>query len=187
MTEFEYVMVLTSLILGLGISQLLVGISGMIRKFRKVRIYLPHLICVIVIFGIHVQEWWVNFEYSRVVMTWKFSVFTFVISYPIILYIMARLLFPLNFKGKVIDLKEFYLTHYQKFFFFGFLMAILSIPQNIILLEMRWDSQFVQFLLSLLLLLPVFWRTRNNWFHYGVVSLMVVFGVFYVVLINPTL
>ena len=187
MTEFEYVMVLTSLILGYGISQILIGVANIIRKSRKVQIYIPHLVCVVVIFGIHVQEWWINFEYSRVVMTWRFSVFAFIITYPLILFLMARLLFPLSFKGKKVDLKEFYLTHYQKFFFFGFIMVLISIPQNVLLLEFSLGSQLPQLIMATLLLLPVFRKTRKNWFHYGVATLMAVFGVFYVVLVNPTL
>ena len=180
-------MVLISLILGLGISQILVGVTNLLKKSNRVIFYIPHLICIIVVFIIHVQEWWINYEYSRKIMEWRFSVFFFLVVYPILLYIMARLLFPLRLSAKSIDLREFYLQHYRKFFLFGFLMSLISIPQNWFLLDVPIKDQINQILITAILFIPMVFKTRKDWVHYSLSALMAGIGVFYVFIINPKL
>ena len=187
MSEFEYVMVLISLILGLGISQILVGIANLLKKSHKVKFYIPHLICIVVVFMIHIQEWWINYEYSRKIMEWRFSVFFFMVAYPILLYIMARLLFPLHLSAKSIDLREFYMVHYRKFFLFGFMMSLMAIPQNLFLLDVSLGDQLNQILITLVLLIPIIFKTRKDWVHYSLVTIMAGIGVFYIIIINPKL
>ena len=44
MTVFEYVMVLTSILVGLGIAELLGGIVGILRSGSKDKIYIPQML-----------------------------------------------------------------------------------------------------------------------------------------------
>ena len=116
-----------------------------------------------------------------------FSTFFFLVIYPILLFIMARLLFPIRLTGSGSDLKEFYLKNYRKLFFFGLLMSVLAIPQNWLLLDIPLSQQWNQFIISAILVVPVAWKTRKQWVHYSLVLLMAVMGIGYLFLINPKL
>lgn len=54
MTHFEYVAVIVSIILGLGIVRLLSSLDQIFSKDR----YWPHAVWVITIFWMHTQNWW---------------------------------------------------------------------------------------------------------------------------------
>ncbi|MDH5398580.1 MAG: hypothetical protein OEX02_10555 [Cyclobacteriaceae bacterium] len=187
MSQFEYIMVLISLILGLGLTQLLFGVANLLTRWSNVKVYLPHAICIVVVFGLHVQEWWVNYIYSYAIETWHFSVFFSLLVYPIFLFIMARLLFPLSLDAKIIDLKQFYLANYRSFYFFGLLLVLTSIPKNILLLDMAISDQANHALLASIILIPVVIRTDKNWFHYGLSIMMFLTGLLYVLIFNPRL
>ena len=187
MTQFEYVMVLMSLILGLGITQILYGLSNLILRWSQVKFYFPHLLCILFVFIMHIQEWWVNYEYSFSIKEWRFSMFSLLIVYPIILFIMARLLFPIRVEGEVTDLKVFYFKHYRKFYLFGFLMAFISIPQNLLLSDIGITDQFVQLGLSLFFLIPIFRKSESNVFHHLIALALTGFGIGYVIIFNPQL
>lgn len=186
MDEFEYVMVLISLILGLGLTQLLIGISNIIKNWSKVNAYLPHILCVVVVFGLHIQEWWVNYNYSKSVEEWKFLLFVTIVVSPIILFIMARLLFP-TFNINNLDLRMYYMLNYRKFYLFGFIMAVFSIPHNLMVFDFSISDQYPQFLVASVLLIPVVYKTDKNWFHYGLSGLLFLVGLIFVIVINPSL
>jgi ACR3 family arsenite efflux pump ArsB len=107
MTPFEYVTVLISIILGLGITQIVTGLADLIHQWDRVKVYWPHLLWIFLIFFLHIQEWWATYE-LRGFTSWRLTSFFFVIIYPIILFILARLWFPFGLNEGTIDLKKFY-------------------------------------------------------------------------------
>ena len=44
MTPFEYVTVLISIILGLGITQIVTGVADIIHQWDKMKLYWPHML-----------------------------------------------------------------------------------------------------------------------------------------------
>ncbi|MBX2916563.1 MAG: hypothetical protein KF856_14935 [Cyclobacteriaceae bacterium] len=62
MSPFEYVSVLISIILGLGITQIVTGVADVIQNWRNVKLYLPHALWVMFVFFLHMQERWVLYE-----------------------------------------------------------------------------------------------------------------------------
>ena len=86
MEPFEYVVVLTSLILGLGIAQILTGVSDIISHWKQIKFSLPHGIYIMVVFLIHIQEWWINYQYSKELMVWTLPVVLSILVFPILLY-----------------------------------------------------------------------------------------------------
>src|SRR4051812_23976190 len=102
MTPFEYVTVLISIILGLGITQIISGVADLIHNSERVKIYWPHLLWVILAFFLHVQEWWQIYELKSYT-GWYLPVFIFIILYPINLFILARILFPVGSGDAPID------------------------------------------------------------------------------------
>lgn len=60
MTEFEYVAVLVSLILGLGITHLLAGVGRTIHRRGELRLDAVHTLWTATAFLVLVLNWWVS-------------------------------------------------------------------------------------------------------------------------------
>lgn len=91
MTMFEYVMVLVSIIVGLGLTHLLQGVLDIIQE--RTRFYWVHLVWVGSMFVQAILWWWWEFRFSEV-ETWTFPLFLFVLSFAFLVYLMCGLLFP---------------------------------------------------------------------------------------------
>jgi len=98
MEMFEYVAVLTSIIIGLGIAQLLQGVTRLIQHPEQGKVYWVHLCWVIYMFLLAVFWWWWEFRLSAI-ETWTFALYMFVILYAVLVYLLCALLFPISFSG----------------------------------------------------------------------------------------
>ncbi|HSM97323.1 MAG TPA: hypothetical protein VLT91_14865, partial [Rhizomicrobium sp.] len=115
MTPFDYLSVLNSIVLGLGLTQLLSGFASMMRSRRRVRMYWPVPVQMAAIFLITVQLWWALFslQYER---HWNFAQFLVVLMQPVSVYLCAALITP-DFTGnETIDLREAYFSESRWFF-----------------------------------------------------------------------
>ena len=71
MTSYEYLSTLLSIIIGLGITHLLVGIGRIINNPKGVKPYWIHLVWTLAIFIYLIQYWW--FEYKLIsILEWTF-------------------------------------------------------------------------------------------------------------------
>lgn len=165
-SAFEYVTVLISIILGLGITQILTGIADLVHQSKRVKIYGPHLLWVLIVLVLHVQEWWVTFD-LRTFAPWRLPIFLFVMIYPIILFILARLLFPFGIQEGIIDLKEFYYENYRKIFLFGIVLSVLALLDSILIREeMGMDELLPKLVVPGVLLIACLKRNLPEWAHY---------------------
>jgi hypothetical protein len=166
MTPFEYVSVLISLILGLGIAVILTGLARIIKRWESVVPYGPFFIWIVLVFVLHIQEWWDTYQLMNWT-SWSLTVFLFVILYPILLFILANLLFPVKWKVPL-DLKTYYFTICPKFFFFTICLALTALLQNLFLLDYSLLEQPVQLVVIILFCLLLIFRTEKAWVHYAV-------------------
>ena len=138
MDEFGYLSVLFSIILGLSVTQLLQGLSGIIQYRKRVRIYMPSVVWTLLLLLVDAQAWWAMFV-LRNHLLWTFLQFAVVLLETIFLYLLAALVLP-RFDGEsVIDLRENYFGHFR--WFFGCLIAVLlvSISKDLVLAS-QWPS-----------------------------------------------
>lgn len=177
MSSFEYVTVLISIILGLGITHILTGIADLIHKSERVTLYWPHIIWVLFVLLLHIQEWWLLYELKNY-QPWRLPTFLFIMAYPVNLFLLARLLFPFALKGKLIDLKLFYYQNYRKIFLIFSFSAILSIVYNISILNMDFITQGLQLLLLSSFALIAIKKMQYELIHKSLVIL--VFSIFIV-------
>ena len=98
MEIFEYVAVLTSIIIGLGMAQLLLGLTRLIQHPEQAKPYWVHLCWVFYMFVYAVFWWWWEFELGAIEV-WTFGVYLFVIFYAFLVFLLCSLLFPTNFSG----------------------------------------------------------------------------------------
>ena len=93
MSEFEYIAVLVSLVLGLGITNILSGLGRMINRRNEYDIDIIHLLWSIALFVVLVLNWWVFFQ-NREWTDWSFEYFLAIIVWAVIFYLMTVVLYP---------------------------------------------------------------------------------------------
>jgi hypothetical protein len=163
-TPFEYVTVLISIILGMGMTRLISGLAAIVQRWHNVKIYWPHLLLIPIVFVIQIQDWWATYGMASE-KNWSLTTFLFVIIYPVILYLIARLLFPVRWVGKPFDLKEFYFCNYKKIYFFMMLLPIHSIIDNHFIDGYAIHDQLLQIIVFPILLFIVLLNRRDEWIH----------------------
>ena len=93
MDAFGYLSVLLSIIIGLGVTQLLTGLGRVIRHRDQVRIDWLPLLWAFVLLVVFVQVWWSMFG-LRNYTGWTFGSFLFILGQTSALYLMAAVLLP---------------------------------------------------------------------------------------------
>jgi len=116
MGAFEYLSVLISIILALGMTRVLGGVGDMLQARSLRRLYWVHTIWIINLFLYLVIAWWIFYRW-RNQQPWTFLLFIFVIISPTILYLASLLLFPRESDaGLAIDYKMHYYANHRAFF-----------------------------------------------------------------------
>ena len=105
MSLFEFLMIMVSIIIGLGISELLTGIARFIRCRANARGYWVHWLLVAMIFLALLQQWW-EFWGFRDVTEWDFFGALIMLGGPVGLFLIAHLLFPEPAEGA--DFEDYY-------------------------------------------------------------------------------
>ncbi len=168
MSPFEYVIVLVSIILGLGITTILTGIAELI-KHNNFRWYTPYNIWIILVFVLHIHEWWVSYS-LKTVQAWHLPMFLFIILYPIILYVLAHLLFPSDPKEEF-NPEEFYFKSYPRFFICAIIALVLSITTNFTVAAFEVHDtlalvgQIIQGSVAIVLLVLLLTKNKNSVVH----------------------
>jgi hypothetical protein len=142
----------------MGITQIISGLADLIHRWERIKIYWPHLILIVLVFILHIQEWWVSYD-MRNYEYWRLPTFLFIILYPVNLYILARILFPVSWRGKEIDLKKFYFQNFRRIYLLTICLDVLGIIDNIFIGGFQLHDQIVQFLVLSIL---VFVAIRGN-------------------------
>ena len=86
MGAFEYLSVLISIILALGMTRVLAGVGEMLQARSRHRIYWVHVIWIVNLFLYLVIAWWIFYRW-RDQQPWTFYLFLFVLISPTILYL----------------------------------------------------------------------------------------------------
>ena len=131
MDPFSYLSVLISIVLGLGITQLLGGFATLVRDRARIRMYWPLPVQMGVLFLIHVQLWWALFS-LRTHVIWQFSGFLVVLMQPVILFLVTAVITPESPRDESIDLRARYFRE-SRWFFAGLLASVaLSLLKSVI-------------------------------------------------------
>jgi hypothetical protein len=175
-SAFEYVTILISIILGLGITQILSSLAEILYDYRQVKFFWVHTIWVILILYIHIQEWFVLYELKDY-SSWKLPVFLFVLLYPITLYLAAKMLFPVIDKGQMIDLKSFFLINYRPLYLLLLICILLSLIFNTWLLNIDFEKQYFLAILFVTTSVLLFRRKLTIQAHGVFAVILLIFAV----------
>jgi len=183
MDEFNYLAVLISIILGLGITQLLTGLGKLINTRANVRWYWPVAAWTGFLLIIHIQTWWAMFG-LRNHKEWDFLAFLVVLLQPILLYLLSALVLPdLTAQTSVVDLRANYYSHSRWFFSLAMAVVVISLLRDIIL-----NGRLPELLnTSIQVLFFIFGAgavaTRREWYHKLLIPInALLYGVYIVAL-----
>jgi hypothetical protein len=173
---FEYVTILISIILGLGITKLLGGFATMAVRINQCKLYWPHVVFIVLAFLIHIQDWFVTYE-LRKINSWNLPLFLFVVLYPVTLYMLSYMLFPVKYGNSFFNYKDFFLGNYVRIYSLLIILASLSILQNVYLFYYTWPEQIVQILIVVGLLLILIFKINKSIVHKSIAVLLMIFFV----------
>lgn len=172
MTPFEYVTVLISIILGLGITQIVTGVADIIHSWERSKLYWPHVLWILLVFFLHIYEWWTIYD-LRQYESWRLPTFLFITLYPINLFVLARILFPSQAGGEDVDYREFYFDNYRKFFLSIIILNVLGILDNLFVTDRELTEQLPQIAILLVLTPMVVRKITTEWVHQLIVTAMI--------------
>ncbi len=128
MTLFEYLGVLISVVMGLGITHLLTGISKVIQHRDTVRVYWVQIVWTVNVLVYILVIWWGMFWWGAL-EEWFFFHFLFVTLYAIVLFLLAALLYPWRIPGDF-DFEEHFFRNRTWFFGVHVLAWCIDIPET---------------------------------------------------------
>ena len=105
MSIFEFVMVLVSIIIGLGIAEILNGVAGLIRSRSSTTRYWLHSLLVAVTFLALIQQWWEIWSLNTEA-TWTIIGLLMMLGGPVCFFLIAHLLFPSPIRDA--NLRDYY-------------------------------------------------------------------------------
>ncbi len=169
MSVLEFVQVLVSIILALGIAELLKGWADFLRaESSRPSVLLFALGCWLVLQ--HIQFWWVGWRF-RDVTTWVFPELLLYVTGPIVLYLAARLLFPQVVVDGA-DLGKYYARHGPKVWSLIAAFFVVAILVNTVLLDAPLFSSGPISQAGLILVSLFVRRSPRPWVHATAIVLL---------------
>jgi hypothetical protein len=86
----------------------------------------------------------------------------------VVLFILARLLFPFGFSEGVIDLKKFYFENYRRIFLFVAILALLSILDNLLIRKYLIEDLIGPGVVLIVLSVMAIINNSKPWLHESV-------------------
>ena len=108
MTAFEFFSVALSLVLGLGLTRLLLGGRYVFLARRRQRAHWIPIAWAISIFIFQIQYWWAVFALQSSIETWTHGKFVSLLLAAILLFIAGALILPTSDDGERDDLLEYF-------------------------------------------------------------------------------
>jgi len=127
MSQFEYVMVMVSLILALAVAQALRGLSEVVTSEKR---FWPHTVWLAYYVLLVIQMWWAYWDYTNVEV-WRFSTYLFALTNPIIMFASVHLLVPFA-RTSVIDWRKHLLKVRRLVCGLGVIFIATAVVSNVI-------------------------------------------------------
>ncbi len=165
MEPFEYVVVITSLIIGLGIAQVLNGLADIVSGFKHLKVSVAHVLMIISTFLNLYQDWFYNYEYSVHVEEWTMKVILGLLTFPILVFILARMLIPTGLRSDEKDLVAYYNEQWPSFFIISIWIVLISIFQDIHISGIPISEQIPKIVLIATYSAFLIFKIQNRWAH----------------------
>jgi hypothetical protein len=114
MAPFEYIALLASIVIALGITRALTGLGHLLQLRRAIRIYWVHALWIGNVFLWLLLNWWILYRW-RAFEDWSFYLFLFVLISPVLGYLLTVLLVPERLEPGL-DMKRHFYANHRGFF-----------------------------------------------------------------------
>lgn len=184
---FTHVRIVMGMVVGLGITRLLMGVAGLVQHPKRAKLSLIHLLWALSILVELVLFWWWEFE-LRALPRWSFGVFAFLVSYAVTLFLLAAVLFPDNI-AEYEGYEDFFLK--RRHWFFGLFIAtdVLDVIDTLIKGEPYFDTlgldYLVQVPIGIALAAVAIW-TPNRRYQLGLVIVHLIYQLWWVSILFDT-
>lgn len=124
MGVFEFLLALYSIVAGLGMAVIVRSVGQIIEARDRVRLYWVHSCFILVAFVAQVVSWFSLWRFAPHT-PWTVADTLFLLSIPLLLYLVSHLVVPELEDGLVHDLREYYYRHAR--WTHGLLLAVVVI------------------------------------------------------------
>ena len=178
---FPHVRIVMGMVVGLGITRILMGLAGIIQHRTRPRLSLIHLLWAGSVLLELVFFWWWEFELSTI-DTWSFGIFFFLILYSVTLFLLGALLFPDKLDGYA-GYEDFFLQRRHWFFGVFAVTFVLDIIDTLIKGAPYFDGlglgYVIQIPIVIALCLIGIW-TSDRRYHLGLVLAHIAYQLFWI-------
>ena len=178
---FPHIRIVMGMVVGLGITRLLMGVAGLIQHPDRARLSAIHLLWALSVLIELVLFWWWEFALYEI-SDWSFGIFAFLIGYAVLLFLMAALLFP----DKLDDYdgyEDFFLKRRKWFFGVFALTFLFDIVDTLIKGEPYLDTLGLDYLIQVpigLALCAIAVWTADRRYHLGLVLVHLVYQAWWI-------
>lgn len=102
MSLFEFLMILLSIIIGLGISELLTGFATILRTGRLSQLIVAHWALFLTLFLVLLQVFWESWSLNTLTR-WTFPAMVMMLLAPVLLHLTTHIVFPASADRELAD------------------------------------------------------------------------------------
>jgi len=179
MQPFEYLGVLVSVVIGLAMTHLVMGIVGVVQSRKSTVVSWVHLLWVFNVLYLLLGFWWFFYSWQSL-SEWSRATYYLFIAYALCLSIAAGLLFPVT--GAVSNFEKFFYEHSR--WFFGSLILANTLDVVEVIAKAHYGIRpipeiYFPFMAIIFLGFAIAMFTRNSRFHGVFVVLYFLVGAGY--------
>jgi hypothetical protein len=131
MSTFEYISVLLSIVVGLGLARLLTGVGQALEARRRIRFYWVQAVWVVNLVLLLVSFWWATLYGHSDRQAWLFPNFAVLLVYSILLFLGTVLIIPSDLK-KSNDLEVHFFEVRPWFFGISALIPVMELADTLL-------------------------------------------------------
>lgn len=163
MTQFEFLSVFISIVLALGVSDILSSWGQQVRFRQQVRHYWLHTVWCILVLLVMIQAWWGLWR-LREKTDWLFTDNLFLIMPYLLLALIAYVSTPTISDGKG-DVKRYYFDNAPWIFGFGaaYIVALIINTKIVLGITLSDPTNIIRYAGTVLMVALATWR--NELFH----------------------
>lgn len=150
MNPFEYIALLTSIVIALGITRVLTGVGKILQLRGHVRVYWVHTLWAGNVFLWLLLNWWILYRW-RTYENWTFFLYLFVLLSPVIAFLLSVLLLPEPLEPGT-DLKRVYFENHRWFFALAALLPPIDAMDTLLKGPAHFAAQGPLYIVTIVLL-----------------------------------
>lgn len=171
MTTFDYLSVLLSIVVGLGLSRILTSFGELVLQRERVRFYWVALLTAGIVFLAHVEFWWSSFGF-RDLPEWTFFSFLLLLLASVALFLLSVLVLPDPSGEEMVDLRAFFFRNHRWFFSTAAVYLVLDVGFDLLIRREPFLHPVRLFQGVFISLIAAAAITRREGFHQIVAVLM---------------